>query len=69
MPNILKLFINEENIPSFMNDTVWGHRFWGAIITVKNINIDNNINFSILYCFHYLYQGKLMLLDLPQPWE
>jgi amino acid permease len=33
MPDILKIFMDESKIPSFMGDTAWGRRFWGTFYT------------------------------------
>ena len=33
MPDVLALFMDKENIPSFMSDTPWGRRFWATFFT------------------------------------
>ena len=35
MPNLLALFMDPANIPTFLKDDTTGHRVWGAIFTVR----------------------------------
>jgi len=51
MPDILKVFIDKDKIPHFMNDTDWGHRFWGAFFSVSDKVADQYDKCSSLYCY------------------
>lgn len=35
MPDLIGIFMDKQDIPSFMNDSKWGHRFWGFVMTVS----------------------------------
>jgi len=43
MPDIIGVFTDKKNLPEFIGDTDWGHRFWGAIFSVINLYFPNVI--------------------------